>query len=509
MANSFEGGRQVPYPLVEDGKGYQQALDSRARAILSALMNLLPSNYESTIVGPNYTLFLKAFAQEFARVALTLEQLSDSIDFERVPSEFLWETVGYLVFVNGKLPELGFDDESFREFLLAVIDIFFKGSTPEAIAEGIALFTDSEFTIRELYKEAQRPGSPYDISDQFAFLIDFDLQGQFAINPFDLGANVRLLLEIIRPAHTLYQLRFVFGEDINEIVEAVEDAVSYDLRLYYYEDARYYCDGIAGFASTTGEISNSNLYLLTDTDTTKPLSSVQAGARLIVTEGVNTGWYEVVSNSSGTLRVFPRFAQAESGVSYTVEVDRYGKKREIFVEDEVATTSIPLERLTVDAGGPYTIDEFTTQALAATVDGNYGTVTFSWDFTGDDNYTDATGATPNYTAGNGPDTQTISVRVVDEKGREAKAFALVTIEDTSQVQAYGTATASASGTYTASAASASTSSATATVTGTYTAQGVSTGNTAGATSTATAQLDAEGQAQGTASGTASAEGTET
>jgi len=522
--NSFEGGRQFPYPLVEDGKGYQRALSSRARAILSALMNLLPSNYESTVVGPNYTLFLKAFAEELARMALTLERLVDSTDFERVPSEFLWETVGYLVFLNGQIPDLDFDDESFRNFLLAVIDIYFQGSTPEAIASGISLFTDAQFTIRELYEDARTPGSPYDISDQFSFLVDFELQGQFPTNPLQLDANTRLLLEIIRPAHTLYRLRFLFGEDVSELIEAIEDAVSYDLKLYYYDDARRYCEGLAGFSSTTGQIALPDLSLLTDSDATKPLSKVARGARLVIPEGPNTGWYRVVANLGSSVQVFPRFKTAEAGLSYTLEIDRYGKKQEILVSGETPITSVTLDRFSVDAGGPYTIEEFTVDTLTATATGAAGTVTYLWDFTGNNSYDDATGASPSYTAPNGPSSRVVSVFATDALGRSSKSFATITITDTGQIQAYGTGSGTASGTFVGFGTASGSASGTGTSTGsrikngTVSATGTGTGQILSSTSllgnssgsgsgvgSITAQKNAQGQVQGVSQGNATAQ----
>lgn len=443
MPNSFQGGRQFPLPLNEEGKGYENQLAARERGITSALLNLLPSNYESTVVGPNYTLYLKAFAKELARITMVLERIAEGMSFERVPSDFLWETVGYLVFVNGKLPELGFDDESFREFLLTVIQIYFQGSTPEAIAQGIALFTDTTFTVRELYQDARQPGSIYDISDQFGFAIDFELQGQFPTNPFDLDANTRLLLELIRPAHTLYQIRFVFTEDIGELVDNITDTVSYDLRLYHYEETRKYCAGLKGFESTTGLIETPDLSLITDTDATKPITSPNQGARLTVFSGVNTGIYEVVGAVGDALQVYPPFKQAEEDVAYKVEIDRYGHKEEIFIVGETPKTSIQLDRFTVDAGGPYTVAEFNNLLLTATVSGEAGAVTYTWDLDGDNVFGDATGSAPTFAAKNGPDERTVVVKATDSLGRVSKAFALITIEDDGQVQGYGSGTGNA------------------------------------------------------------------
>jgi hypothetical protein len=423
MPNRFENGRQFPYPLLDEGKGYEQALASRSQAILSALMNLLPSNYESTVVGPEYTLYLKAFATELGRVALTLERLAESTEYSRVPSEFLWETVGYLVFINGKLPELGFDDESFRDFLQAVISIYFKGSTPAALAEGIALFTDSKFTLKELFNPPV--GSPFDISDQFAFLVDFELQGQFPQNPLELDANIQLLLEIIRPAHTLYRLRFVFGDDVSELVKAITDTATYDFRLYHYDDARKDCEGLAPLQGTEGVIAMPDLSLFEDS--LQPLHVVQPNAQLTVFSGVNQGTYRVAVNDAGTLQVVPRFRAAESGVVYQVEIDRAGAKKEISVVEEVPLSNAILDRLTI---APLSLSApvFTTLPITITVFGAVGATTSTWDLDGDQIYDDATGLTISYSVPATAGTYTLAVRVTDELGRQAKQY--LTVEAT-------------------------------------------------------------------------------
>jgi hypothetical protein len=423
--NGFKNGRQFPYPEIEEGKGYQQLLVSRSQAILNSLINLLPSNYESEIVGPNYTVYMKAMATELARISIILEQVGTDMSFEQVRSEYLWDTVGYLVFVNQQLPDLDFDDESFRKFLLAVIDIYFQGSTPEAIHKGIELFTDEEFVIREVYKEAEKPNSAYDISDQFSFFADFELQAQFPKDVFKIDKNLRLLLEIIRPAHTLYRLRFIFDEDA-DLVNSVDDQVSMHLRDYHYADARFYCEGMAGFESTTGYV-DSNLSILSDDDPTKPLYSVQEGATLVIPTGPSSGRYTVVGHPSSTsVRLFPRMKHKGTNISYQVEIDRLGRKQEIQVVDEDASAQFNSpERLTVDAGGPYTMVQGTTSTLSASSNGK--DVTYVWDFDGDNVYDDATGASVSYTAPASPGEVVVWVKATDGRGRQAKAKATVTI----------------------------------------------------------------------------------
>lgn len=415
MANGVRNGVQFPYPVNGGGKGEQRRLITRSQAILNALVNLLPSNYESSVVGPNYTIYMKAMATELARITMTLEQLGTGISFEEVQSEFLWETVGYLVFLNEKLPDIGFDDESFREFLLAIIRIYFQGATPASIADGVRLFTNEEFKVRENFKE----GAPFDISDQFGFGIDFELQAQFPPDVFALDKNLQLLIEIIRPAHTLYRLRFVFKEDV-DLGNTVTDESSWWMYNYYYDDARRYCAGMEGFNGTTGTISFSSLNVFTDTDPEKPLYAAKEGVTLFIPSGPNTGRYTVTGHPSPTsISVFPKFKQAESNIAYHVEVDRLGKKNEIFVQEDVSSQFYSTDRLSVSAGGPYTTQVNVSIPLTAITNGL--TPTFIWDLDSDGVY-EETGNPVNFVSAVAG-TYRVWVAVTDYRGRRAKAFA--------------------------------------------------------------------------------------
>lgn len=413
MANQFDRGKQKPYPLTEGGKGYNRLLLSRSQAILNSLVNLLASNYEASVVGPNYTVYMKAMATELARITIILEQLGTDISPGEVRSEFLWETVGYLVFLNQQIPELEFDDESFREFLERVVEIYFEGSTPEAIRKGIDLFTSDDFVLRENFKD-----DTLDISDQFGFSIDFELQGTFPSDMFKMDRNIRLLLEIIRPAHTLYRLRFILKDDA-DIIERITDASEWSMQDYHYDDTRFYCRGMAGFASDTGVIEVGSTSVLTDVEDDKPLQDTKVGVTLLIADGPNTGRYTVIGHpDEDSVRVFPRFKVPEDPVSYQVEVDRLGRKREIYHEDNVSSQFYATDRITVDGGGPYAAN--TNEEITLTASSNGVDAVFTWDLDSSNQFA-TEGQSVQFTAPSDPGTVIVWVKVEDYRGRKAKA----------------------------------------------------------------------------------------
>ncbi len=228
------------------GAEYQRRVVERVRVIFPTLLNLLPSPYTSSVQGPQYTNELKAVAVELAKVELALDDIQKDRSYADTRTDFLFSLVGYLVFLNGKLPNTGFDDVEFKRFLLAVIKIYFKGSIPTAIREGVSLFLADNVTITENFLLIRQGASGYDISDQFGFQINIDNpSGAFPVDVFGQDANIRLIVDILRPAHTLFSIRYLFHDHYNpNNGSGVLDALRWRMSNYYYEDFRQYWEGI-------------------------------------------------------------------------------------------------------------------------------------------------------------------------------------------------------------------------------------------------------------------------
>ena len=112
--------------------------------------------------------------------------------------------------------------------------------------EGVALFLADNVTINENFLLVRRGASGLDISDQFGFQIDIDCPlGVFPPDVFQTDANVRLILNIIRPAHTLFRIRYIFHDSYNPNGgTGILDALRWRMSNYYYEDFRRYFGGI-------------------------------------------------------------------------------------------------------------------------------------------------------------------------------------------------------------------------------------------------------------------------
>jgi hypothetical protein len=248
MARFSKDSDRLNYTVVQEGKEYQQRLTKRSQVLFSNLMNLLPSTYISTVCGPNYSIELKAVATELARVEMSLEDVYFDTDFFSTRSEFLYSIVGYLVFLDGKLPTTSFDDEGFREFLLNVIEIYFQGSVPKSLQEAVQLLIPSGVSITENYLLARIANSGYDISDQFGFQVTVDSTSSgFPTDVFSLNKDIKLLLDILRPAHTLFSVRYLFRDPYDPNSGAgVLDSTRFRMANYWYEDFRVFPKGLKG-----------------------------------------------------------------------------------------------------------------------------------------------------------------------------------------------------------------------------------------------------------------------
>jgi len=249
MARFDRSLTRVNYTIQQKGKEYNFRLAQRAQSIFTTLLNLLPSNWVSTIQGPNYTNEVKAVAVELARLELALEDVDFDSNFLNTRSDFLYSIIGYLVFLNGKLPQTTFDDVEFKSFLLNVIRIYFQGSVPSSMRDGVELFVSDGVSVTENFLLVRAGASGLDISDQFGFQIDIEALGGagFPEDVFTLDSNIRLILDIIRPAHTLFRIRYLFRDDYTPNQDdggKILDSSRWRLSNYYYDDFRVFPQGL-------------------------------------------------------------------------------------------------------------------------------------------------------------------------------------------------------------------------------------------------------------------------
>ena len=263
---------EYPVPLGSDPQVWRARVNEVADQIVQFFQNNLPSNYVSTVEGPQYRMHWRNLAIALATIQVqALEVVADQTDQTR--GEFIHQLWGKLLLPRG-MPTLD-SDQALRDFLQEFAPLLLEGATRDAIEQAIQLLVASA-TVQE--------------AEDYTF--DVTLEGGNntfgSSDPVLLEQNVRLLVDALRPAHTVYRLRHLFRETLSQPVDTVgypNSRLTVSVSDEHYDDARSFWTGvesIGSVADVTGRWLN---------DTTTDLSFVQAGAPVTIDGDV----YRVVS----------------------------------------------------------------------------------------------------------------------------------------------------------------------------------------------------------------------
>jgi len=239
----------------ENGEQYISALQGETNKNFVILLALLSSYWKSRVDGPYYARSLKAIAIAISQIRLSLDNIYNDSEYALTRGEFLNQAVTSLVFPDTPT-DLPYSDVEFRDFLVKLISLYFKGSVPNSIEQAVSLVVGKDVILHVNYEESRNPSSGLDISDQFGFSIDVALASPSEIDLFLSDRNIRIILQILRPAHTLYAIRYILSDEYlgNNSVPyigprppaKIVDRMIMNLSDYKYEDYRKYVLGVFG-----------------------------------------------------------------------------------------------------------------------------------------------------------------------------------------------------------------------------------------------------------------------
>ena len=250
--------------------------------IMQVFYQLLPSNYVSQVRGPYYTLQFQAVAKEIAKLQKqALEVLADS-DLDYTRPEFIHQIIGCLVFPDPQsdLPQIP-GDISYRLFLKRMVALILQGSKQTTVQEGLDL-------LGSLTDDGTLTFDVNDLDALHAFEVFISKFNKFPEDPEQTRKNVELVLQALKPAHTIYSYRHLFTEFFGTLFT---DESRWVMESSYYEDFRRYGTGAQSLVST-GVCSGTHL-----TDTSVDFTNVQIGSILTISSGPNKGVYRVVGKS--------------------------------------------------------------------------------------------------------------------------------------------------------------------------------------------------------------------
>ncbi len=247
---------RVTFDAYDDGEQYRARLVEEANRIFQVFLSMLSSYWQSTIDGPNYAREIKAMSLELARVRLALDDVRADTRYSATRTEFLYQVLSSVMFPSDPgVPDPGLPDQDLKALLLQILQIYFKGSVPSSMKEAAELFVNADVRVREAFVEARKPGSGYDISDQFGFEIDVLFGSLSGTDVIQSDKMIRILLDIIRPAHTLLRIKYVLQDEwpgqsdpdpMKDNLSKIADSFRFVLSNYGYEDFRKHVAGVYG-----------------------------------------------------------------------------------------------------------------------------------------------------------------------------------------------------------------------------------------------------------------------
>lgn len=201
------------YRFYEDNKNSLIELQRKQFIFYDEMTNQLASNYRINIPSGYYGLHFRYLSEEFAKLVLDIEVRNDDFIFELVRDQLLYQNVGYLMGDRGGFSPYYIhyrNNSEFRRLLLAIANVLLHGSRTESIKSGLQLFTHNKIELQELYA---LPNA--EVWQRFMWrilvIIGDDITG--TINMDSARKNLERLTRVIKPAHTLLDIGFVWGED--------------------------------------------------------------------------------------------------------------------------------------------------------------------------------------------------------------------------------------------------------------------------------------------------------
>jgi len=213
------GRRRFP-----DNKAFRQNLYSRTSILVNALYGLIPSNYPPS-TSTNLADLFRILSREFSRIWYSSDAISADKQYTQTRPEYLQQILGERLFLGNRIAPVSYSDESFRKYLINLKDAYLKGSGVKNIEDTIKNLVGPQVRIKELYKEARKPNSAYDVSDGNMMLLEMTVEEAYfqGINVATLVDQLDFFVKLVKPAHVLYDTRIIWADtiDINKVVDII------------------------------------------------------------------------------------------------------------------------------------------------------------------------------------------------------------------------------------------------------------------------------------------------
>jgi hypothetical protein len=185
------------------------SINSYFQTTIKHLLNMLPLSYNTEIIDTNFYKILRTAAIQLAETKYGLQKVKrgmwlnalDDDGIEQCDDDLLYNNFGSMIDLPKKAK---WSYDQYRAMISAVYEVLIKGPNKESMQNAIKKFTGYENYLYELYKNDEYIFSNLTVDKQFRFAVqilkDLDTYDDSA----EMMENVKFLLDMIKPAHTLY-----------------------------------------------------------------------------------------------------------------------------------------------------------------------------------------------------------------------------------------------------------------------------------------------------------------
>lgn len=218
LPSSEELGRR----RFHDAKSDRRLVKNLAEQRLIEMRTLLPSNYPKDPYNSNLALYHRFNARELARIKVSNDDIGRDAQYITTRPEYLHQILGERLFLGNKIAPTNYNDETYREFLVAIKNTYLRGSKVEDIEALASQFTGQEVIIKELYRELRKADTSLDVSDTNMMVVEALINGSLpsGYNIESLLNDLNFYINLVRPAHVLYDTRLIWTEtiDVNKTI---------------------------------------------------------------------------------------------------------------------------------------------------------------------------------------------------------------------------------------------------------------------------------------------------
>lgn len=215
MANNFDlkahdkvGKRRFKGGIENDPVYY-----SNVKGLQDRLLSNLPSNYTKSR-SLNIGVFFEVIAKELGLVQQSASDISDDRYHDRTRVEYLFQILGDSLFLGENTITEGLSDKSYREFLLKVRNAYFGGSRRLNIERSVSDIVGLPVVLKEAYLDLRRDDSFFTLKDTHKMFFDIFMDNADSSEIGVLLEDVRFFIDLIKPAHVLYDTRLIWTEEL-------------------------------------------------------------------------------------------------------------------------------------------------------------------------------------------------------------------------------------------------------------------------------------------------------